>query len=353
MDYNEHNNGDLHACSREDRTDMEDISLCVQIVDETWFLVLSYLRPKEGLFSPDSLGDIFSSFGVVSKQHREYAIRYVQLIPQMFVYSFRRIPKLLWACSAEMNLGHVDFWDISSSTNGIECNLCLHMLRECNIKNLRFLAMGGIPCRRDGSTDIMSDTRLVQARFPNIPNEALGTPTTFVEFQREVVENIARGIKSLKEFHISCLMNELHVPMLNNFADSLVTLTLSLRNACCTSVAEYFLQNIAEAVQQMRVLETLKLNSHSSVPTPFSIKSKSLKMITTSFSSRTFWVNECICPALEWFYCAYFEETQDTNGVHPLFKVTDKELNVPLSVASYSFSGMHAPGSCVICLDCD
>jgi hypothetical protein len=76
-------------------------------------------------------------------------------------------------------------------------------------------------------------------------------------------------------------------------------------------------------------------------------------MITTSFSSRTFWVNECICPALEWFYCAYFEETQDTNGVHPLFKVTDKELNVPLSVASYSFSGMHAPGSCVICLDCD
>ena len=327
----------------------------LEFADEMWFHILSYLRKRDGCVGcQESLGGIFRSIGLLSKHHRACTVRYVQFVPQYFRYDFRRIPKLLWASGVGMNLEGIDFWGVTSRP-GIEYKLCLHMLRECCITNLRYF---GISMVRDPVRSIMNNIHRVQSMFPDIPSEVLDRPMSFLEFQREFAHYVATQSKTLERMYISFDKDQIHLPLLTNFTNSLVSLSLgicgdsSLARVAHTSTEsgtlDRGLERITEAIECMCTLKILRITSN--LKASFRIRSNSLQVISTSHSSQSFWVDECVCPSLESFKCVYFVDSEISNGVKPMFDVTDEDRLTPFLVGSYPFLGMYVPPSCAVYL---
>jgi len=114
-----------------------------ELADEIWFNIYSFLLEEEEedhvtvtRRSMSCLSGLYRILVVVSKDDRSRLMRYAQQVPHSFVYD-KQDPNLLqfeWACRNRIKIDKLDFRSCDSIAEHL---LCLNMLKNCNLIDLK------------------------------------------------------------------------------------------------------------------------------------------------------------------------------------------------------------------------
>lgn len=314
--------------------------------DELWFRTYSFLHttsPCESL----SINELFQTVNCVSKEENARLMRYVRQVPQDFRYEegIENLDALIWACRNGMKLGKVDFRTCDSP---IEFNLCLLMLRSCNIRDMQVLKIKNFWLANDKHKSQSILQQLIKA---GIPADEVNYPMNPVDFQKQISTCVKENTRALRKICIESKHDELYMPFFTNFSRTLNDVTVKLFEGMGSTDC---LQELMDAVNEMPKLKKLKMNA--CMKASVSVKSMSLKKIDVKSSLGGFVVKECICPSLTILRASYFVEDKCWNGVMPMAKIemqkalennyVKEKCIVDIQAGSNEFHGMLVPDSC-------
>lgn len=320
--------------------------------DEIWFRFYSFLH-KKAHWQSLSFNELFSSMSSVSKNDYCRLMRYVQQVPQDFVYEEDNgnLDALLWACRNRIKLGKVDF---RSADSCVEFNLCLLMLQRCNITDMHKFKMKTFWLTHDKSKAFCIANKVIQA---GIPSDEVLKPINPIDFQRELAIIVKKRSSGLKKVAVSTKHNEIYMPFFTNLSKSLVEVTLKLFEGIDANRSlGNDLQAFTNAIPHMLKLKKLKINA--CMKATISVKSGSLTKIDVRSSLGGFLIDECVCPSLAILRSSYFVKDSSWNGVRPVDRATvqeqleknyaeDKRV-IDILVRSNPFSGMQVSESCKV-----
>jgi hypothetical protein len=320
--------------------------------DEIWFRFYSFLHTKAHWESL-SFNELFRSMSSVSKEGNGRLMRYVQQVPQDFTYEEDNgnLDALLWACRNQIKLGKVDFRSCDSC---FEFNLCLLMLRRCNITDMHILKIKTFWLANDEFKNMGIAQKVIEA---GIPADEILKPMSPFDFQRELASCVQKRSRALRKVAVLCKHNEIYIPFFTNFSQTLVDVTLKLFEGIDANRSSgNDLQAFTNVVTNMPKLKKLKINA--CLTASISVKSDSLTKIDVRSSLGGFLIDECICPSLGLFRSSYFVKDSSWNGVRPVARIdVQEELEkkyaedkrvIDMQVRSNPFLGMHVPDSCIV-----
>jgi len=319
--------------------------------DEIWFRCYSFLHNKAHWESL-SFHDLFRSMSSVSKDVHNRLLRYVKQVPQDFIYEEDdgNLDAILWACRNQIKLGKVDFRSCESCA---EFNLCLLMLRMCNITDMHTLKI---------KTFWFADDELKTLRIAHLAFRAgvhldeVLKEINPIDFQKNLARCIHKRCRALRKVSVSSKHNEMHIPLITAFSKTLVDVTLKLFEGSDGVEAGNDLEAFSHVVTNMPKLKKLKINA--CLKASISVKSKSLTKIDVRSSLGGFYISKCVCPSLAIFRSSYFVKDNRWNGVRPVARICvqeeleknyaeDKRI-IDLQVSSNPFHGMHVPETCIV-----
>ena len=328
------------------------------LADEIWFRIYSYLE-EEVPWRSMSLGGLFREMQVISKDDLSRLMRYARQVPRSFLYERADLIQFAWACRNQIKIEKLDF----RNCDGVaEHYLCLHMLKACNLSDLRTF--------KDRTFWFMEmnqneDDRLIQQAVAlGLPREEIKAhivdPSiiTCVDIQKETTRLLLLHAPKLQKICIETKKHELYLPLITEFSDRLVDLTLKLFEGGTetrSGMLDNDLEQISHFLEPMPRLKKLKINA--CFPASFRVRSKSLTKLDVRGCLEGFWIQQCYCPKLKIFRMSYHIHKKDWTGAIPIAKVkTQTEIEdtyrkLKSSLQDYTAeevpcSGLVVPGTC-------
>ncbi len=301
--------------------------------DGVWFHIYSFLHRHREKFlqhrkTCDSLDvrNLLRGMSSVSKEDNNRLYRYLSQVPQDFTYSYYDLSSFMFACKNCMKLGGVVSF---TSISRIALNMYLYMIKSCNIRDMHSLTLN-----LQHYSSNASDNFVASALEAGIPIEILKAPMSPLEFQQQFAAYVAEHSNlhspSLNKLHLRVQKNELYLPFLTIFSQSLEELSLHIVNIGKSQnpgVLDQDLETFSSAIERMTKLK--KLTICADLQASFRLRSVSLEEINIMPTRFRFTVDECICPSLKLFKSRYqvWRKSDDDDDRITSMRCNGKQFN--------------------------
>ena len=360
--------------------------------DEIWFCIYNILFfdifSAEETRSESQNSSLQCFYGMVLISKTDYArlLRYLKQKPQIVSFgcaccSNKWLKKIVWVGKKSVKLSDLTI-NVNFDDNDA-MNIYFHLLQSCNIiemqtltivqfsseaqfsRHLRHRSLTGGRNRRSIKSDFSSDFSsnvISQVHAPMIARDFLTLLAAYVSSKCLQLNKMILVFLTKRDFHRP-------LRFITAFSETLKILHLRIKTdlGSTGSRGSFDLQSISQAIEEMKLLNTLVL--HIQFETSLRIKSASLQTIDTTKSMLGFSIDQCLCPSLIMIRFNYgisvIGETGDeTNGLKPLRRKmlmsarndydgmpnqnADSVRVVDFVAGDCPFIGMNVPDNCIV-----